>query len=47
MDLEILSKYALTRNDLLRFSVGELASLLKIEEYVTKLIVIAAKSHSV
>jgi hypothetical protein len=43
----LLSKYALTRHDVLSFSVGELASLLEIDEYVAKLIVIAAKSPSV
>ncbi|HEY7108568.1 MAG TPA: hypothetical protein VH415_03990 [Nitrososphaeraceae archaeon] len=43
---DLLSKYALTKHDVLSFSVGELASLLEIDEYVAKLIVIAARSQS-
>lgn len=40
---ELLLKYDLTRNDILAYSIGELADLLNVDKYVAKLIFDAAK----
>ena len=40
---ELLMNYELTRNDIVDYSIGDLADLLNIDEYVAKLIIDAAK----
>jgi hypothetical protein len=42
---DLLMNYDLTRNDILTYSIGDLADLLNIDEYVAKLIIDAAKYH--
>ena len=42
---DLLMNYDLTRNDILAYSIGDLADLLNIDEYVAKLIIDAAKYH--
>jgi hypothetical protein len=40
---ELLFKYHLSREDILKYSSGGLASLLEIDEYIARLILNAAK----
>ena len=40
---ELLLKYDLTRNDILAYSIGELADLLNVDKYIAKLIFDTAK----
>jgi hypothetical protein len=42
---ELLLKFSFTREEILTYSAGELASLLNVDEYVAILILNAAKSN--
>lgn len=42
---ELLLNYDLNRDDILAYSIAELADLLNIDEYVAKLIIDAAKYY--